>query len=157
MWAAPCTLFWPRSGLTPAPGPPEVAGEQREVGEAHDRLGALVVFGEAEAVERDRGRGGGVEAGRGPDVVGVDAAVVAATSLREERADEGRKSSSPSTRSPRNGLVGEALVEDRGRQRVEDEHVRAGPRLQEDVGVLGELDAAGVDDDESRAAQRRPA
>ena len=133
---------------------PEVAGEQREVREAHDRLGALVVLGDAETVEGDGGRGSGVEAGRRRGCRRRRRRTFAGDPLREVGTDEGPEVVEPVDPLAEEGLVGEALVEDRGRDGVEERHVRAGPRLQVHVGVLGELDAPRVDDDESRTSER---
>ncbi len=50
----PCTLFWPRSGLTPTPSPPEIAGRHGEIRHAHHHGRTLAVLGDAQAVI-DRG------------------------------------------------------------------------------------------------------
>ena len=76
MCAAPCTLFWPRSGLMPDAGLADVAGQQREVDERHHALGALDVLGHAEAVDDHRGLGRGVKPCGLADRVGVHAADV---------------------------------------------------------------------------------
>ncbi len=44
----PCTLFWPRSGFTPEPYLPDMAGEQRQVDQREDVVHRVVVLGDAE-------------------------------------------------------------------------------------------------------------
>ena len=52
-------------------------------------------------------------------------------------------------------LVGEALVHDDARHRVEERDVGAGALSDPEIGLLAELDAFGIDDDEPRAAAHR--
>ena len=96
MCAAPCTLFCPRSGFTPAPGHADVAGEQREVGEAHHGLGALHVLGHA----RGRGRTSPAAPSRSAArpariALGVDAAHAPPRARAASRRRPARSSSSP--------------------------------------------------------------
>ena len=69
----PCTLFWPRSGLRPAAGPPDVAAEQGEVDQRHDVVDAVVVLGDAERPAQLGPVGAGIRMGQRADVVRSDA------------------------------------------------------------------------------------
>src|SRR5439155_27247271 len=74
---------------------------------------------------------------------------------------EGPKRGSPVLKSRRPGPdeveVREVLVQDDARHRVEERHVGAWPRLEPEVRLVAQVDALGVDHDESRAAADRAA
>jgi hypothetical protein len=61
MSQAPWTLFWPRSGLTAAPGYAHVAAEHGQVGQGFDIVRAGGVLGDAHAVEDAAGVGAGIQ------------------------------------------------------------------------------------------------
>ena len=99
MCAAPWTLFWPRSGLTPAPGLPDVAGEQRQVDERHHAVGALHVLGEARARARSSpALRVAYSRAAAADRRGLDAADLRGARPASTARPTARKSSNPSTR-----------------------------------------------------------
>ena len=69
----PCTLFWPRSGLSPAPHRPTCPHEQRQVDEGEHVVDAVVVLGDAERPADLRPVGAGVGVGELADRLGGDA------------------------------------------------------------------------------------
>ena len=66
----PCTLFWPRSGFTPAPGLPILPVDHRQVRHRHHSGGALAVLGDPQAVIDRGGAAGGDTAAPPPGQVG---------------------------------------------------------------------------------------
>ena len=61
---APCTLFWPRSGFSPVPSPPDVPGEQRQVDQRQGAGGAVRELRDAHAPVDGAALGCGVQARR---------------------------------------------------------------------------------------------
>ena len=98
MSQAPWTLFWPRSGFTPTPLPSEIAGGHGEIGDRHDRRGALAVLGDAETVVDRAVAAGGIEARGAADRLGRHAGDRARPSSRAvlRLGDEGAQRSKAS-------------------------------------------------------------
>ena len=69
----PWTLFWPRSGLSPLPVPPDVPGQQRERDQREDVVDRVVVLGDPERPADHRPVGLGVGVRRLADRGGRDA------------------------------------------------------------------------------------
>ena len=160
MSQAPCTLFWPRSGFTPTPGAADVAGRHGEVGHAHDHGRALAVLGDAEAVVDRAVAAGGVEPRGGAHVgrrhAGDRLDRFGRVALLGDEArpalEVGRGRSARATI----GLVDQALGDDDMGQRVDARRhwcraAAAGGSRASTCGVLHEVDAARVDDDQLRA------
>jgi hypothetical protein len=57
---SPCTLLWPRSG-DPRARTPEIAAQQKQVGNRLDVLGAVLVLGDAHAIADDDVFGRGID------------------------------------------------------------------------------------------------
>ena len=70
----PCTLFWPRSGFTPTPRLPMLPVSHGEIRHAHHHGRALAVLGDAESVIDGRVAAGRIEASRGAQIGGRNAA-----------------------------------------------------------------------------------
>ena len=95
----PCTLFWPRSGFTPTPGPPDISGRHREVRDPEHHRAALAMLRNAEAVvNRGVGRAG-IQTRGGANLIGGHAGdfLDASGELRARR----RTFSTPRTRAGR--------------------------------------------------------
>ena len=150
MSEAPCTLFWPRSGVQPAARPPDVAGDPAHRDQAAGVVGAGGVLGDPHAPEdharaslapgpRDLPDHRGVDAGdlRGPfrRVVldGVGEGLVIAGAVRDELA------------------VGQPEPDHLVHDAVVERDVGARLELAEDVGVVGHLVGPRVDVDDRRA------
>ena len=151
---APCTLFWPRSGCSPVPGPADLAGDQRQRDQAARIVGAVGVLRNAHAPEDDRRLGAREFARHGADDVGLDAAdrrhllrrvVLDALGKRLEAFDVGLDVL----------LVVELFRHDRVEHAVEHRHVGAVLELQHMRGMALERLAARVGDDHGRAALLR--
>ena len=136
----------------------EIAGHHREVGDRHHGRGALAVLGDAEAVVDRAVAAGGIEPGRAADRLGRHAG---------QQADRLRAVLRPRhelgpilegiavAELAHEGFVGQALGDDRVRQRIQDRGVGAGPERQVivglDMGGAHQVDAARIDHDQLRA------
>ncbi len=135
--------------------PAEIARHHGEVGDRHDRRGALAVLGDAQAVV-DRGvAAGGVEARGAADRLGIDAGHQAdrlRAVLRLRHESRPMLEGIAVAEFAHEPLVDQAFGDDRVRQRVQQRGVGAGPQRQVIVGLdmrhAHEVDAARVDHDQ---------
>ena len=131
----------------------DVAGDEREIDERHDALGALDVLGHPEAVDAERRLRRGVEPRGFANFRGGHAADVLDL-LRQELADEIAILRVFGEARADELFVDETLVEDGGAHGVEEDDVGARVELEVQRGVVAELDVARVDDDEVGAVSR---
>ena len=130
----------------------EVPCEQREVRQARDHVGAVLVLGHSETVKGDRRLHAGVEASGAANVVRIDAA------QRGHRLGSEARERRPEVIEAVDSFgdevsIDEVLVHDHAGNCIEERDVRAGPDTEMHVRVLGELDCSRVDHDEVRASE----
>ena len=135
-----------------------LAGDKREIEQGVSVVDAVDVLGDAHAPDQagTGERGTRVPAGGLHDVAGGHArhplGVLERVGL--QRPTPGMEA----LRAPADeGVVGEALVEDHPRHRVEERHVGAGALADPQIGLVAQLDALGIDDDQPGAAAHRAA
>ena len=155
----PCTLFWPRSGFTPTPSRPMFPVAMARLAMRHHRGRALAVLGDAEAVI-DRPVAARRVEPRGRAQLAADRRRSPPPSPRANDADRRRSAPRTSKLAAVAALADERLVDqplgdDDMRDRVEDGDVRPGLQREMIVGLdvraLDQIDAARIDDDETRA------
>ena len=144
----------PAERVHSATRPADVAGEQRQIRDAHDRVRALRVLGDAEAVEDHRRTARRIEPRGDADIACVDTAT-AGDAFGEVLGDEVRVLVEAGDAARQELAIDKCLVDDRGRDRVQQQDIRAGLGAQMHVGALGELDTARIDDDQRGASPQR--
>ena len=128
-------------------GPPDVSGQDREVGERSHAVGPVRVLGDPESVDDRRRARLAVEESGASKVVGPHAGYpldLLGRVLVQQRAQLVHAVRALA----KEILVGVAFGQQHVGQPVEDRHVRAWPALEVDVRVARELYPARVDDDE---------
>src|ERR1035437_649900 len=152
MCGAPCTLFWPRSGLMPVPGLPMLPVSSARLTSAMMPR-ALDMLGHAEPVNTQRRLGRGVEPRRRADLGGGHAADLLDL-LRRKFADKLPVFLVLGDARAEEFLVDEALLDDGRAHGVEEQDIRARVQLEMDRGKLVQLDHPRIDDDQIRAMPR---
>ena len=142
----PCTLFWPRSGLTPDPYLPDVPGEQRQVDEREHVVDRVVMLGDAQGPADHGTIGTGIGVCRVANDVGRDPGLP----LPRLQACSARRRGvfvETGGRPLNERLIREARVDDFPRHRVGQRDVAPDVEAQPLVGPLRGGGSPGIHDD----------
>ena len=147
----PWTLFWPRSGVRPAPKRPTCPVGDREVADREHVVDPVVVFGDAERPTQLCRAGRGVGVGEFTDRVDRDTGHGAAA-FSVQSATDAANSSKPRCRPLDEAVVGQPRGDDLAGDRVGEGDVGADVEAEPPVGELCGLRASRVDDVEPSAS-----
>ena len=153
---APLDVVLPAQRGDSRAGKSELAGDEREVQQRVRVVNAVDVLGDAHPPHQAGAgeRGPGVPA-RGLGDVPFRHAGDALGLLERERLERLPPGLEPFGARADEVQIGQALVEDHLRHRVEEGHVRARSLGDPEIGLVDQLDALGVDDDDARTVVHR--
>ena len=153
----PWTLFWPRSGEIPEPGTPSCpVTSDRLRSECALWMPLVCWVIPMPQIRQEPANGGRAYQRAAWAMSAAGTPVIASARSSVNSARDARQSSKPSVRARDEVEIRQALVEDDAGHRVEQRDVGARARLDEEIGLVAQLHALGVDDDDPRAAGHGP-
>ena len=141
----PCTLFWPRNGLSPAAPPADVPAQERQVDEGEHVVDTVVVLGDAERPADLRPVGAGVGVGELTDRLNGHPGDLRAA-LERPLLDRRRVLGEAGRAALDEDRVDETGVDDLAGDRVRQGDVGADLETEPDIGELCGRAATRVDD-----------